>query len=217
MHQTSTVLTGPAKSTQLVSLDVSEAHLLAALEAGYVAAASCTDHEPRSYPGTTVWAKGIGHLRDLLVPLGWTADRSANFETVVHPSNSQAVAIAAGTSQVGIEGIAPRTRTPRGPATNRAVKANQQMTLGIGTDAFTGTGVRTTADRDRVTWLLLHYLDPDEEEVRVELSLPLEMSGKQISRWKTRIPLKPFSFSQTIDFEHDEVEEIDIDVSRRAD
>ncbi len=154
-----------------------------------------------------------------MVSRGWTADRTANYEQGVHPSNAHAVALAAGTSQTGVEGQPPKTRTPKGRATSDAVRRNAQLVLGAGTDAFAGTGAQTTADKDRETWLLLHYYDKDSKEIRIELSLPLEMQGKHITAWRERILLRPIPFSEdiAIDNELDIGEAIDIDVPRRAD
>ncbi len=130
------------------------------------------------------------------------------------------MAIAAGTSQTGIaDGVPPRTRTPKGRATSRAVKRNAQLQLGHGTAVFAGAGVVEAEDQNRETWILLHYFDVDAEEIRLELSSPLTMEGKQITVWRERVILPPFDFSTTveIDFTNDPEDDlaIDIDVPRR--
>jgi hypothetical protein len=218
---TTTAVTGAMAELRLQRLDLTIDELHEAVRLGYAAAAGCTDHDPRSLPGTLAWGKGIGHLRDFTKPRGWKADRTANFETTVHPTGSHAVAIAAGTSQTGcVGGVAPRTRTPKGPATHRAVKRNAQFPLGHGTDVFAGTGGEVE-EADRETWLLLHHYDRNEQAIRLELSCPSEMKGKQITAWSERIILPPLSFSANVDvtdFEDtDEAEApIDIAVRRKA-
>ena len=137
----------------------------------------------------------------------------------MHPTNSHAVAISSGTSQTGIaNGPPPRTKTPKGPATSRAVKRNAQLSLGQGTGVFAGTGAEVD-DKDRETWILLHYFDVDAEEIRLELSSPLTMEGKQITAWRERIILAPFDFAThvEINFTNDREDDlaIDIDVPRR--
>lgn len=220
MSAPSTALIGPNAGRRLEEFGLTAAELESALQVGYSHAAGCTSHDPRSLAGTLAWGKGIGHLRDLLKPRGWSADRSSNYETVVHPTNVVCVTLAAGTSETGRDGVAPRTRAPKGPATSRAVRRNRQLSLGVGTDVFEGTGGRETDDQNRETWLLLHYYDEDAGEIRHELSCPEEMSGKHITAWRERILLDPIAFESgvTIDVDIDADEPtIDIDVKRRAD
>jgi hypothetical protein len=217
-----TVLTGAAAALRLSQLGTSAEELLATLSTGYGQAAGCTDHDPRSLPGTLVWGKGIGHLRDLTRPRGWRAARHSNYETAVHPTGTHQIALAAGTSQTGVAlGQPPRTKTPKGPATSRAVKRNRhlsQMTLDQGTDAFAAPGVESFAEANRATYLLLHFYDVDAGEIRAELSRPEAMEGKQISEWRERImlPVLPFSEDVTL-FDDETVDEIDVDVRRKAD
>jgi hypothetical protein len=215
----SNAIEGPRADARLVSLDLTAEELREIMLVGYIAAESCTQHDPRSLPGTLAWGKAIGHLRDITKVRAWTPDRSSNFETAVHPTNAHAIAIARGTSATGrTNGVPPRTKTPKGPATSRAVKKNKQMSLGEGTEVFAGTG-EPVDDENRVTWILLHYFDKESEEIRLELSQPLEMSGKQITAWRERIIIAPIAFSSEVEisFEDEDEEQIEIDVSRKAD
>lgn len=218
----STALSGFPADHRLREFGYTAEELQESAHVGYTAAAGCTDHDPRSLPGTLAWAKTIGHLRDVKKPHGFTADRTANFETVVHPRNAHAVAVAAGTADTGREDATPRTKTPKGPATSAAVKQNVQLSLGHGTDVFTGQGVAATEvveDKDRETWFLLHHFDPVAEEIRLELSCPSEMKGEQITSWRERIILPPVAFSSDveIDVDEDEDDRIDIDITRKVD
>ena len=213
----SSAVDGAIAHVRLEQLALTVEELREAMQVGYTAAAGCTEHDPRSLAGTLAWGKGIGHLRDLTKLRGWTSDRTANYETTVHPSNSHAVAIAAGTAETGrTDGLPPHTKTPKGPATSRAVARNAQLSLGQGTDVFRGTG-EPVDDEDRETWVLLHHFDKDAEQIRLELSLPLEMSGKQITAWAERLILPPIEFSSEVEIEDVEPDvPIDIDVSRRT-
>jgi hypothetical protein len=198
---------------RLQQLGLEEADLREAMRIGYNHAASCTDHDPRALPGTLAWAKGTGDLRDRLKVRKWRADRNENFESVVHPDGRHAVAIMAGTSQTGrADGLPPRTKTPRGPATDRAVQANRQLSF-AGADPAFGP---LPEDGRRTTWLLLHYYDRDEKEIRLELSLPSEMTGKQVTAWQERILLQTIPFAtKIVDFDEVEAAEINVDVTRR--
>jgi hypothetical protein len=201
---------------RLVDLELLEQDLHEAIRIGYGHAAGCTSHDPRSLPGTLAWGKGTGHLRDLLKVRGWTADSCSNYETVVHPTNSHAVALAAGTVGTGRRDGFPRTKTPKGPATSQAVTRNAQLSF-VGQDpAF---GDLPVEDKDRATWLLLHYYDRGREEIRLELSCPDAMSGKQVTGWRERILLMPVPFASDVEIDiHDEDDaDINVDVSRRPD
>lgn len=215
-----TVLVGEAATRRLAQLGVTAEELTQTLSTGYGHAAGCTDHDPRSLPGTLVWGKGIGHLRDLKRRAGWRPARHSNYETAVHSSGTHQIALASGTSQTGVpDGLPPRTRTPKGPATSRAVKRNRQLPLDMGQgDVFSGPGVESFAEQDRATYLLLHYLDVEAGVIRSELSRPDAMEGKNISSWRERIMLPTLPFAGQIEFEDDlPSEEIDVDVRRRAD
>src|ERR1700760_4089579 len=198
---------------RLQQLGLDEADLREAMRVGYNHAASCTDHDPRALPGTLAWAKGTGDLRDRLKTRRWKADRNENFESVVHPDGHHAVAIMAGPPQTGrADGVPPRTKTPRGPATGRAVQANRQLSF-AGSDPAFGP---VSADARRATWLLLHYYDRDKKEIRLELSLPSEMTGKQVTAWQERILLETIPFAtKIVDFDEIEAAEINVDVTRR--
>jgi hypothetical protein len=185
---------------------------------GYTHAAGCTAHDPLSMGGFLAWGKGTGHFRDVKSRQGWKADRHSSYETTVHPLNTHCVAFAAGTADTGRADGLPRTRTPRGPATGRAVEQNAQLSLGHGNDIFAHTG-EPVRGLPRQTWLLLHHYDRGAEEIRLELSLPLEMEGKQITRWSRRIILPPIRFSADVDLGDDDDDDggsIDIDVPRKS-
>ena len=217
-----TAISGQPAHDRLRELDLTADELRDAVQMGYTHAAGCTNHDPRSLPGTIAWGKATGHLRDIKKPQGWRADRESNFETTVHPTNSHCVAFAAGTSGTGRDdGLPPTTKTPRGPATGRAVWRNRQLSLGAGTDVFAGTGEQVE-DSERATWLLLHYFDCDGEEIRIELSCPLELVGSQITQWRDRILLDAIPFAADdldvpLHDDEDDDGQIDIDIQRRND
>jgi hypothetical protein len=201
---------------RLAQLGLDADVLREALRIGYGHAAGCTEHEPHSLPGTLVWGKGIGNLRDVMkVRSAWRPDSTSNYETVVHSSGSHGVALALGTAQTGRrDGHPPRTKTPKGPATMRVIELNRQLTL-VGEDPAFGTDSADVAPRE--TWLLLHHYDPVAEEIRCEPSCPAVMEGKQVTGWRQRILLEPVPFSLNLEFPlDDDADDIDIDVSRRA-
>ena len=181
------------------------------LSIGYQHASTCTANHPLSLAGFDAWGWSLGHLRELLIQRGgWEIDRTGNFETVLNETEKVAIAIAAGDSGTGLKAAhPPRTRTPRGPATKKAVQRNQLNLLGSGLDS---------ADNLQ-TWLLLHYLNSTTEEIQAELALPNDISQKVIDSWEERILLDPIPFGRDsiaspIPIQPEEA--VDIDIRRKA-
>jgi hypothetical protein len=182
-----------AAAGRLHDLGVDEETLREAVEYGLRHAFSCTKHDPPNLPGIIAWGKGIRSLRDRLVPLGWAPDNSRNYATVVSP--------------------APSTRSTKGPATKAAVDRNQLSFADV-VDAFPKPQETDEADQ---TWLLLHYVDEEAEEIRAELSLPVHMDGSgYVDTWLERIILEPIAHVPTPMEELDLGEEIDVPVERRS-
>jgi hypothetical protein len=210
MPISTSILDPETAARRLLWMGVNSQDCREALSIGYQHASTCTANHPLSLPGFDAWGWSLGHLRELLIQRGgWTLDRTGNFETVLNKSEGIAIAIAAGDSGTGLEQtLPPRTRTPRGPATQRAVKDNQLSLLGD-----------PEGDGCLQTWLLMHHLDPRKNEIRAELSLPNDISQKVIDSWEERILLEPIPYggnaaASPIPSLPEEI--IDIDVRRKA-
>jgi hypothetical protein len=140
--------------------------------------------------GITAWMKTVRGLRDQLCPLGFQKDDSANFSTVVDPTNSFAIAVAAGDAFTGREDKTPSTLTERGPMTRAAVETNRQLHLGDIAEAFKKYKP-LPAHESLETWYLLYYEDVEADEIRIELSLPNHMASDRIVSWLERIIVTP--------------------------
>ena len=172
-------------TTRLDELGLKREDLLEAVHFGSIYAAECTRHDPRSLAGTLLWGKTVRHLRDQLIPAGWNVSDKRNFPLTVHPSGRWAIGVASGDEHTGIPDETPSTRYDRGPATRQVVNTNQLSFAAVSADfAKLEVGVI------KQTWFLLHYRDDDADEIRVELSLPTEMTEDNfVMRWKERIIL----------------------------
>lgn len=212
----SVVLEGFDAERRLYELDLLPIELRNALLNGYGYAASCTSHNPLTLPGTMAWGFSIGALRDILVARAWEVGRSNNFETVIHPSRSHAIAVTSGNARAGDRTATPRTRYKKGEAMMLAVSRNTQMSLA--SLAHHAALVPDQSDpRGMHTWLLLHYYDRLSESIRAELSLPDYMENGWVSGWAERIMLDPVDFSTDVDLGIDDGDDdIDIDVTRRS-
>ena len=192
-----------------LSLDVFHESMHAAL----LAWASCTENDPPSYPGTTLWAVAMRHLREQLLPKGWTKSDAANYCTVVNPDTTLAIAVATGDEATGVnkDGIQPKTKCPKGPETQAIVANNRQL------DFFIAAGA-TNQMQVPLTYILL--LARTEEGLRGELSLPEEIGlDERVERWRERIILPPLGGdSDSLAMTAPEPAPLpEIDVVRRAD
>ena len=147
-------------------------------------ARSCTPNHPVNAEGWFRWANSVRYLRDELVPAGWARARQLNFELVVRPGGMTAIAVTAGDEATGCAGVPPRTGNPKGAMTVAAVVANIGPQTLFEVDSFR-----------RRTWFLLYFRD--ESEIRVELSLPDNVSATgYIDSWSERIILPPYPLEE---------------------
>lgn len=219
--QTKTKVRSESKDVaeQLAELGLTADLLRTALEEGWRLAADCTKHDPPNLPGIIVWGKTIRHLRDALIPEGWRADNTMNYSTVVAPDKQTALAVAAGDECTGMDGVTPCTRSPKGPATRKALNRNQ-LTFANFAEHFPKPTRRRVMGTQRLTWLLLHCVDVERGEIRLELSLPSEMDEQgRIAEWRERILLQPIAHlpeaftSMSVD---DESADVEINIERKG-
>jgi hypothetical protein len=158
------------------------------------------------------WSEYVRVLRDKLVPLGWKADDSNNYSTVVSPGGHVSIAAATGGAGTGNPEYVPSTRHPKGPATREAIVSNQ---LSLPSRLVTPIALPATR-----TWLFLvdRRRDGDREFIVSEISLPGSITESGwIVTWKPRYILPPIdiTFSPGPPRNPDEGEEYDIPMSVR--
>ena len=191
---------------RLYELGLQERVLLDAVEYGQAYALACTENDPPTLSGIEAWGKTVRKLRDSLGQLGWKRDNSHNYPTVVHPDGGFAIAACGGNCDTGKPDKIPVPRSDKGPLTKHAVNLNQL--------SFAGLDVPVAAEfpRPMQTRLLLYYRDEEEEETRVELALPDEITeAGWIYSWRERIILSAIPFFP-VPMADDEPQEPDIDV-----
>jgi hypothetical protein len=206
------VKTSPRDITDaLAELGLTVEILSDAILRGENARDSCTANDPPSAPGFYSWAGTVRALRDILIPLGWMRNDDVNYSRVVNAELNVAIAVVTGDEGTGNKDMSPKTKYPKGPATQAAVSCNQGNLFGNG-DA---PEPEAEPDDNRITWMLLRKRTGDT--VYAELSLPSLMSDGQVERWEGRIILEPMTFDPLIDVEDDSSEPpIDIVVRRRS-
>jgi hypothetical protein len=152
-------------------------------------ASTCTPFDPPILEGLTRWGRTSRYLREELVPQGWTFDNPRLVARTIHPSGTFAIVVSTGDELTGLAGLLPTTRYRKGDATVQAVAVNEQLTFDFGDFNFSPGSVAADA-RVLLTWILLFY--SDEDEFRVELSLPDGIEDGRITSWAERIIVPPF-------------------------
>jgi hypothetical protein len=180
---------------------------------GETARDSCTANDPPSAPGFYAWSGTVRGLRDILIPLGWRRNDDVNYSRVVNEDLNIAIAVVTGDEGTGNPAVSPKTKYPKGPATQAAVNTNQGSLF----PAAEILQPETESNNRWITWMLLRKRAGDT--VFAELSLPSLMSKDgQVERWETRIILEPMTFEPPLfDADDDSGEPpIDVLVRRRS-
>ena len=202
---------------RLREMDLTVDVLLNAVTASYQARSNCTELDPKMFPGLTMWATAVRHLRMGLLPR-WKVNDDGNYPLTLSPDGSTAISVATADDATGIANRSPATQSSKGPRTMEAVAANNAQ---LGLDlVYPENWVLPTYDGGRLgdcaTWLLLIHCD--KTEVRAELSLPLGIDEyRRVSGWKERILLPRIDIDPLRELETDDRQQpIDIPVQRRA-
>lgn len=144
-----------------------------------------TPLEPPSAAGITMWIKGTRNLRERLIPLGWTYHNQKNLPITVCPDKSFAIVVNGGNEDTGRGDRTPRTRSTKGGATQDAIDGNQLKLFDAGM-------LQTEVEKSgQALWILLVFVDDDEQEIRLELSKPIRnKKNEPITDWHERIIVK---------------------------
>ena len=206
-----TVLVGDVAVDRLADLGLSVDLVERVVRQADAEVSMCTELDPPILAGLTRWAKTSRFLREELIPDGWTYDNPRNLARTIHPSGEFAIVAATGDELTGLADVLPGTRYRKGDATIAAVEANEQLAFDFPdldvTDSVAGTPAI-------LTWVLLFHAD--EDEFRVELSLPDRIEDGRITRWAERIILPPFPRDKdTLTVEDDQHDHVVVEVVRR--
>jgi hypothetical protein len=173
--------------SRLQLLGLTEAALLRAVMAGYMAKTNCTENHPPLFPPIAAWSEAVRTLRDALKPEGWTRFNDQNSPKTVSPDGSTSIIVSTGNDATGIPNVEPATTSSKGPNTAGAIEINRNLQISL-------PGMELPVplqdeDEKVTTWILLvHHA---KNELRAELSLPLDVgSDGRVSVWQERIILR---------------------------
>ncbi|WP_131807605.1 hypothetical protein [Mycolicibacterium wolinskyi] len=170
-----------------MDIDVGDVH--AAIEAGDIGARSIGEHHPITGAGLTRWIQVVGMLRRRLASgRNWRGDNPRNRPISRHTSKPYTLSTVGGTDATGIVDHA------RGPlAANKKGRATAEAVTGTLTLIEVDKLLPQARTFDAATtppsgnWFLVYYRD--DEEIRVEISLPLGFSEGQFTGWLVRVIL----------------------------
>ena len=152
-----------------------------AVRSGHVAMLQCTDNDPPTTPGTQAWSRTVRSLREQVLGPDWRKDDTGNYSLTICDYFGVQIVVASGDAMTGLAHAKPKTRAPKGERTKNVVDANRQG------DLFPDSLPTQPKAAAHDTWVLLIYIKA--EEVRAELSRPVEMDGDHVSEWSERIIL----------------------------
>lgn len=201
----------------LADLGLRKEILIEAIMQGEIARASCTVNDPPCVPGIYSWGSTVRALRDILVPLDWEKDDTANYSTVVSPDKSFAIAVVTGDAATGLVDHEPTSKYPKGNRTRDAVATNQQCLFPEVQQIVDAEIAKAEAAEKRITWMLLKRRSG--ESVFAELSLPRDISKSGwVQGWETRIILDPIDVEPIAVLDDDDVsdETVEVFVRRRS-
>jgi hypothetical protein len=132
--------------------------------------AECTPHHPCGMPGIRCWGDATRALRDLFIPLGWSADNTDNIPSVFHRHRKMKIAVANSDSGTGLEIGHPQPIREKGDGAQRAVFANQGLLPQI-----SHLGLNEVASAGDSFWYLCIYCGA--KMIRAELLCPTMEDG----------------------------------------
>lgn len=197
--------------TELSSLGLSKSILQDAVLRGQLAKRSVTKNHPPIAGGSMAYFETVCALRDKLLPLGWVTDNSNNLCITRHASGECDLIVSTGDQNTGRANGHPTTKNPKGNLAKNYIENNQLSFLGQEFDVVVDNSVHNT-------WMLIYFFDHEEDEVRLELSIPTSIDEQgYVTQWQKRILIEPISFEQAPNvgnFEPEYGPDVNIDVTK---
>ncbi len=219
MEEDASKLRAAKRISALQALGLNEDLLQKAVKHGVAQSLICTAFDPRSSKGFIKWAKTNAKLREELALVKgkrWKLSDKRNYPRSLNVDRRIAITAVSGDSQTGCEdGLAPKTRWPKGVATQLACKVNaKQISFA---DILPSEFSKPVDEETLSTWMLVYYVDEEQKEVRIELSLPVGIDNRgRVSAWDKRIILESWSLEPTVKLQDEMSEEYEVPVERRT-
>lgn len=206
-------------NSRLADLGLTEELLVEAVERGQAAWAGCAANYPIQFPGIYAWAETIVGLRERLLLMGWKRSNEGNLALTVNRTDTVTLTVSTGDEFTGNPDVDPCTKFSKGPRTRSAVLENEGQYRLFPDMRLTADDLRSINSRE--TWMLLIHRDQQAQEVRCELSRPINVNkdGK-VDGWAERIILAVTSFGGDVldvpDGDVPQTPTITVNINRRA-
>jgi len=217
----------PAVAIALKAMGLDSSTLRAAVRGGHDVAARVTKNDVRTKAGYERWAVPLRYLGDKFAPKGFRRKRPGGYEVLRSPDDLFDIAVVAGNFATGDRDRMPTSALDRGPLTGQVIDHNRgQMHLDSNVVPLGVREVSPDVSPDRLTWFLLHFFDERRDELRIELSVPVEFARTSkteserflVTGFDPRLILPPIHLDDAIRDDEDEDEgddQIDIQIPRR--
>lgn len=151
--------------------------------------------KPKGFGGTNAWAFGTEALRALFIPKGWIPVDPNNQPRVISPDGKHAIAVISGDSDTGNPYGEPQTRNKRGSQTLRSVAYNSRQGQLFPVSSAVGERSKLDLAEGQSLWILLFHVDVGAQEVRYELSRPVNFGDNdKVDGWEPRFIMPALSF-----------------------
>lgn len=198
-------------TNDLATLGVPYETLKEAILAGEYARNECTLNDPPNGPGFIAWDKTLRRLKERLVSEGWTR----NDYTVLRPDGRMVIAVATGDEATGDPDRTPKTKYPKGAATEIAVRRNREQ-LELFDQGLNRKIIDSPRPDEMQTWMLVrHRID---DTIFSELSLPFRLGDDgRVEDWGFRIILEPIALEPNpVPDQNEGGQTIEVKVNRRS-
>ncbi|HRJ51416.1 MAG TPA: hypothetical protein PLE99_01520 [Candidatus Thiothrix moscowensis] len=182
----------------LQKLDLDVEILINVIERSHIDRMSADKDEPTTAPGTYAYFAIVRELRKALLPKGWEKGNLSGLETVFNPANNVSIIQAIGNRSTGTP-TSPSTKNTKGKKTREYIQSNKQFSISEFDNNFS---IKNSGDILFQTWVLLHYFDRSQQEIRFELSLPTKFesydNGRiRASEWEIRLVFNPVKIANS--------------------
>jgi len=170
--------------------DLGSSHdwLIETANAMAAAGAECTDNDPSGARGWRRWQMGTRRIRELhCTSEEWCRDETDQVASIFNHQLGVRIVVCNTDDGTCVEGRAPKNRSKKGAATDRAVDGNQASFWDYGTMDEKVISLRPARAEPEslVTWHLCVY--HEGEDLRAELSCAIAASGGFFEEYRERI------------------------------
>lgn len=177
-----------------------------------------TPNDAANAAGSYAYLAAVRAKRDILCPEGWEKKPYGNLEITRNPRDNTGIIVSSGDRYTGIKDKIPSTKNNKGSQTQMLVCQNH-----VQLKFWDEPKIDENKENELgPTWILLYHIDKTNSELRMELSLPIEMNTDElkVTGWDKRIILPSINFDDLSDrFENNSESEHDfeseIKISRR--